>query len=328
MLRLGIRLARETKQLARGIQIYEELVDRQHAVDRPALTTLALGASDELSTSPDGEARMIGCSAALDLEPTHAACGKAMASSGADADESAWRLYSLANTGHRPRTDDMNIAEATMSVATRLRVAKAMTHLPAAERVRLVRGVLTDPNLSRRYQALLILGEIRGVEARDALLYELAGNPPNPLKAAILLGLAQHGHEASLVELKAIRSGLGEYEQSRAAVALSRTGDAQGRALLQQALTSASDISRLDAAEAIAEFDKAAAVKAVLDSLTTGSPAIRQRALKLAGALGLGTEKAVYRALTDLSPLVRAETVAAIQETFFLQDGRDKARHP
>jgi HEAT repeat protein len=330
VLRLGVTLARRTKQIGRGVQVYSDLADNLRKVDRPALTELALGASDELAASPDDEARVAACAAAVALQPTHPACSQAMAAlaSHADSDDWAWAVFARANTGQRPRADDMGVAERAMSVPTRLRVAASMTRLTPAERVSLVRPALADAALPRRYQALLILANIPGAEARDALLYELQGQPTGQLKIAILIGLALHGHDASLAQLRPMLPSLGDYEQAQTAKALARAGDAQGRTLLLQALKSQGDGTRLDAAEAIVEFDKAAAAQVVLDQLKNGSPTILPRALALAGSLELGTDKAAYRFLADVSPLVRAAAVSAIQETFFLQDARDKARHP
>src|SRR6185295_207245 len=64
-LRLGITLAVATKQLARGLDLYETLVKGTGEPDRQSLTDLALQAAAELSASSDIEVRVNACAAAL-----------------------------------------------------------------------------------------------------------------------------------------------------------------------------------------------------------------------------------------------------------------------
>jgi HEAT repeat protein len=115
------------------------------------------------------------------------------------------------------------------------------------------------------------------------------------------------------------------YEKAQAAAALAQAKRDAGVKQLETALDRGAELERLAAAEAAGKIQPDAARRAIVDILTMGSPAIRQRALAAAGSLGLGTDPAVYRRLSDLSPVVRAAAVSAIQETLAI-DARGKAR--
>jgi HEAT repeat protein len=327
VLRLGIALAIETKELRRGIDLYGELATREQRPDRSALTDLALAAAEDVAGSIDVEARITACGAAVGLRAAHETCRRALsalASNSPDPDERAWAAFALADAGVPPRADDLGVAEGSMGKNMRRRIAQTMVHLTPAVRVRLLEPLLEETSMPAQYATLLLLGDIPGVEAEHALRSAQARMPSGPPKVAILLGLARHGDRSSVAALGDLLPSLGEYEKIQAGRALARAADARGLALLDAAIRSPVDIDRIAAAEALADVDPDRARKVTRDNLTAGSPAIRQRSLLMAGSLELGTDPSVYRWLSDDLPLVRSAAIGAIRDTFAIQDARPK----
>jgi hypothetical protein len=327
-LRFGVTLAVASHQLPRGLDLYADLTKKVGAADRGALAALAVAAADDLATSADLDARLPACAAALALNPADLICRKGLdeIANGADIDERAWAFYALADAGVQVRPQDLNAAQRDMGPAMRLRIAQTMTHLPAADRVFMLQPILSGADVAMHYQALLILGTIAAPEAADALRNERGAS--GPLKNAVLIGLARHGDAESIEAVGRLLPTLDGYEKVQAAAALMQARVSDGATQLQRSLRSTSELERVAAVDAVARTQPAAAREALLEMLTTGTPAVRERALALAGKLELGTDPAVYRRLTDLSPNVRALAVRAVQETFAVQDARGKARVP
>lgn len=325
-LRLGITLAVETKRMTRGIEVYEALAVK--APDTKALSTLALSAAAELADSPDLEARLAACGAALRLDPKQAACRRAVdavAQSKTSLDEQTLAVYTLANVGLRPWPGLFSTLEAGMNKTMRLRIALGMTRLPAAERFALVRPLLDDPDVTTRYQLVILLADIPGKDVLGTLRNLQAAPPPasrmgdlpglDPLKNVLPLALARHGDDAGLEVARKLLPHLAGVEKLMAARALADAKDQRGVVALQQLAASQLDVERLDAAKALAPYDAATAKRIVGGTLAGGSPAIRERALHIAGALKMGTEPVVYKKLVDGSPTVRAAAIAAVLET-------------
>jgi HEAT repeat protein len=326
-LRLGVRLAIATRQLPRAIDLYDRLAKTMGTPDRASLSTLAVAVADSLAADPDLDARLPACAAALTLQPSDAICRKGIDEfvKSTDADERAFAYYSLFNSGIRVSPSDLSAAQQNMGTAMRLRIARIMSRVPAADRVFILQPVLTDPDVATRYQGLLVLGAIPGEEAATALRRERSAAQAPPLKTAVLIGLARHGDTESIDALAGLLPVLDGYEKAQAAAALAQAKRNTGLTQLAGSLDRGAELERLAAAEAAATIQPEAARRVIIDILTAGSPAVRQRALIVAGSLGLGTDPAVYRRLSDFSPVIRAAAVAAIQETLAI-DTRGKAR--
>jgi len=326
-LRFGITLAIASHELPRGVDVYDDLSKRIGRPDPASLSKLAVAVADALANDPDLEARLPACAAALALNPADAACRKAIDDvvKSTDSDERAFAYFSLVDVGVRVAPAEVSQAERAMSPAMRLRVARVMTRLPAADRVFMLQPILSGQDNAIRYQAMLVLGTIPGAEAAAALQRERGGDLPGPLKNALLIGLARHGDAESLDALTTLLPLLSSFEKAQAAAALAEARRNAGATQLQTSLQSGSELERLATIEAVGKSQPEAARRAAIELLTTGTPAVRQRALFAAGALEFGTDPAVYRRLTDPTPAIRAAAVAAIQQTLAIQQARGKA---
>ncbi len=318
---LGMRLAAETRLIARGLEIYDEVTVEGQKPDRAALATLALGAAAEFAESSDVEMKASACGAALLLEPAHQPCRRAleaMTDAKRGADEQAFAIGALANARIAPYPE--RLAKLTLRPNLRLRFAQTLTGLPPAERLALVRPLLGDPDQAVQYQTILILSDVPGAEVSSALK---GLQPAGPVRMALTVALARHGDAASRPAVREMLSNLDGYLKIQAGRALAEAGDARGRDVLQAMLGSPVDIDRVYAAEALAPINPTAARRAILDGLATLSAAVQPAALHVAGRIGAGLERPVYRRLAGGAPADRAGAVMAVAETL-----RTAARPP
>jgi HEAT repeat protein len=108
---------------------------------------------------------------------------------------------------------------------------------------------------------------------------------------------------------------LGGYLKVQAGKALVDVPDPLGVAILEEMLTSPLGIDRLNAAEALVTTNRDRAWQLIRDLIENGSPVTRPAALEVAGRVGLGTDRVVYRRLIDADPESRGQAVAAIART-------------
>jgi HEAT repeat protein len=323
-LRMGITLAITTRQLTRGIDLYDTLVTETGKPDRQSLTDLALQTAEELSESSDVDVRVNACAAALLLDKTNAACRRALnlVAQSREIDDQALGVYAMANAGMRPSPGVMSSLAATMPKSLRLQLAQRMTHLTGPERLALLQPLLDDPDMATRYEAVLSATEIPGPEVATALA-NLESRPlAEPLKTAVMLALARHGDKSRLNAVVERLPSFSGFDKVTAGRILASANDKRGVDLLNEMLKSGTDIERVQAAAALAQINPKAARRVMLESLHGGGAAIRQSATLMAGSLELGTDSEIYRKLTDAVPAIRAAAVEAISATFWVQDNR------
>jgi hypothetical protein len=315
-LRAGVRAAVVLKDLKRGIDLYGQLAASTRTPDEALLKELALATATELAAGTDRDAAVTACSAALRLSPTQQPCRETlerMASRGATTGEQAIGAYALADAGLRPFPTLFTGLELNLSPGARLSFARRFTHLSAAERVGFVRPLLGEGDAMNRYEAVGLLGEIPGTAAENAL--RTMSTDDTRVKYARTVSLALHGDTASVQSLSAMFDAQGADLGIPAALALARSGDARGSAALDVQMRGPVDLQRLYAADAATKLNPTAGQSTILQTLQTGSPAIRVLAIGAAGRARLGTHEAVYTRLIGSEPELRAQTVAAIAET-------------
>ncbi len=315
-LRLGVEVASALRQVDRGVDLYTQLVAAAGAPDPTALRAVALAATASVLASNDPEAKVTACGAVLRLDATNAPCRdmlQTMASRGRTTGEQAIGAYTLADAGLRPFPGLFTTLEQTLTANARIQFASRYTHLPAAERLSLVRPLLAGQDTALQYQAVLTVGEIRSPEALAAL--RNVQPTTSPVRMARLVALAEQGDDASLEQIGKTLDSLDNYLKIPAGLALARAGDARGSAALDALTRSPVDLQRVMAAAAIAHLNPAAAREPVLDALEHGSPALRPAALGAAATAHLGLDPAVYRWLPGPEPIVSAGAIAAVAET-------------
>ncbi len=319
-LRLGIDVAIALHDLPRGVDLYDQLATQATtpvaAADTDALRRLTLAVAADLVAGTDQDAGITACSAALRLSATAQPCRERlehMANLGSTIAEQAVGAYALADAGLRPEAGLMATIEAGLTPGARLQFATRFSHVPASDRVALLRPVAAGTDAALRYQALLSLGDIRHPDAAEAIRAAVVDSAL--LETAQTIALAEQGETASLDALGSRLDALDNYTKVPAALALARAGDARGSVLLDELTRSPIDLQRIMAASAVAQLNRDTAAPAILSSLTSGSPAIRPLALQVAGLAHLGRNRAVYTRLVGGEPVTRAAAVAAIADT-------------
>jgi hypothetical protein len=315
-LRTGVSAAIALKDLKRGVEFYGQLATSTKAPDQPLLKDLALATASELAAGTDRDAAVTACSAALRLSPTQQPCRELlerMASRGATAGEQALGAYALADVGLRPFPTLFTGLELNLSPGARLSFARRFPHLPAAERVGFIRPLLGEGDAMNRYEAVGLLGEIPGAAAENAL--RTMSTDDTRVRYARTVALALHGDTASVQALGTMFDAQGADLGIPAALALARSGDARGSAALDVQMRGPVDLQRLYAADAATKLNPTAGQSTILQTLQTGSPAIRVLAVGAAGRARLGMHDAVYSHLVGSEPELRAQTVSAIAET-------------
>ena len=182
--------------------------------------------------------------------------------------------------------------------------------------------MLNDRDVATQYKTVLTAIEIPGPEVADALVRLDGGPLAPPVKLAVTLARARHGDKSRLAAVADLLPSLGGFERIIAASVLASAKDKRGVDALNAMLNSRVDIERLQASAALAEVNPKAARPVLVETVRGGSPAIRQSALLSAGALGLGTDPAIYRRLIDSVAVIRAAAVEAIASTFWFEDHR------
>lgn len=319
-LRLGVEVATTLKDVPRAVELYDQWAMAQPAAaatETPLLREIALATAAELIAGRDVDTGVSACSAALRLSPTFAPCRRVldqMAGRGQTLPEQALGAYALADAGLRPFPSVIATTESTLTPGARLQFATRFTHLPAADRVSLLRPLVgRDVDAATRYQAILSLGEIRS-SAADGLIRN-AEIDTTALRQAQTVALAEQGDQFSLDAVAKLLPSLDNYSKAPAAFALARVGDARGAVALDELLRSPVDLQRLVAATYVVRLNTQAGGVAVLTSLTQGSPAIRPLALQAAGPAHLGRNRAVFTRLAGAEPIVRAAAVGAVADT-------------
>jgi hypothetical protein len=316
-LRLGVDLAIAVKDLRRGVELYDQLAASLGGPDRPALQALALATAADLMGGTDKDAGVTACSAALRLSPTFDPCLRPleeMAGRGTTMAAQAIGAYALADAGLRPFPGLFSTFESALPAQTKLLLAARFTHLPGQERADLVAGALTGTDVPLKYQAILMLGDIPGQGAENAIR-QTDPEAATPVRLARVVALAQHGDRDSLDALPSMLETLDNDLKIPAGLALARIGDARGTAALFNVLHGQVDGQRIAAANAIATVNPEASRDTITDTIEHGGPAIRSLAVAAAGRAGLGTDATVYHLLTSAEAPLRAQVVQAIAET-------------
>ncbi len=313
-LRLGIEVASATKQIARGLTLYDELVASTKAPDPAALKALALGAAADLSTSADTSMRAEACGAALVLDQNFAPCRsvlETMASKGATPRDQALGAYALANAGLRPFPGLFSTLEANLPKDLRLRFAQSLTRLPSAERLSFLQPLINDRDMSTQYQTMLTLAGVPGPEVTAALR---TANPQGPAKLGWQVAMARHGDEASVKALADMVQHLGGFEKIQIGRALTEALDKRGIEILEEMAKSSFDLERLSAASALARINPDLAFRIVSEALRSGSVAVQPSALQVAGLVRMGTDATVYKKLVG-DPTLVSGAIRAIADT-------------
>ena len=312
-LRLGIDVAVLTRQVARGLDLYDAVTNRGLNPDRAALKTLSLASAAELAESPEMDARATACGAALVLDAAHAPCLRAlraMTESTKSPDEQAFGISALANARVAPFPE--RLGKLNLRNGLRVQFVQSLTRLPAAERLALVRPLLSDADTSTQYQAVMFLSDIPGPEVA-AVLKSLT--PTGPVRQALTIARARHGDVQSLSAVGPMLADLDPYLKIQAGQALAEAGDSRGVQTLQAMIAGSVDVYRVYAADALVRFNPTAAQRALLDLLTGSSAAMRPAVVYAAGRAGLGIERAIYRELAGGTPAARAAAIAALTDT-------------
>ena len=312
-LRLGIDVAALTRQVGRGLDLYDAVTNRGLNPDRAALKALSLAAAADLAESPDLDTRAAACSAALVLDVTHAPCLralKAMTEPGRSSDEQAFGIAALANARIAPYPE--RLGKLNLRSAVRVRFVQSLTRLPSAERLALVRPMLSDADAATQYQAVLFLSNIPGPEV-TAVLKNV--QPNGPLRQALAIARARHGDSVSLASVGPMLADLDPYLKIQAAQALAEAGDSRGVPALREMIANGIDVYRVSAADALSAFDLNAARRALTELLAGSSAAVRPAVIYAAGRAGLGIERGIYRELAAATPADRASAVSALADT-------------
>ena len=321
-LRSGVELAGETREIARGLTLYDQLTRTGATVDPPSLTHLATGTAKDLLTGGDVTSRARACSGALILNPAHAPCLQAlsMMAQSPDATEMLEGVAALANAGFSVYTTQLLQLE--LRPLVRLRLAQTMTRLPSAVRVDLLRPLFKEQDPGLKYQTLLALADIPGLEPVSAIREIQA---TGAIAVARTVALARHGDPASVTGLRSQLDNMDAYLKVQAARALLSAGDAEGTKILTAVAKGPVDLDRIHAAEALATINPNLARDVLVAALSAGSQAVRPAAIQAAGVIGLGSNPIVYRSLTAGTSELRSLAVVAIADTL---SGRSVPRHP
>jgi HEAT repeat protein len=316
--RLGSELAAATGDLAAALEFYDTLTSAGQQLDRPLLSTIALAAATSLADGRESRAhadiRGLACGAALEIDPGHAPCRTALdalVASSRQADR-AVAVFALASAGSRPSPAVFDAVVRNLSKPQRLQFARTATGLPPAERLALIQPLLSDPDIALRYEAAIALMTIPGPEVVAALRALPATGVTAPVRT---IALAQRRDADSLAALPGLVGSLSGYLKVQAGKALVDVPDPLGVAILEEMLTSPLGIDRLNAAEALVTTNRDRAWQLIRDLIENGSPVTRPAALQIAGRVGLGTDRVVYRRLLDADPESRGQAVAAIART-------------
>ena len=312
-LRVGVELAVETRQLRRGLTLYEQLTSDGRGPEPSLLGALAVGTAAELSEAAEPRVRATACGAALLLDATHQTCLRtlqAMADSSASAEEQTEAVAALANAGFRNYVQ--RLIQLNPRATMRLLLVERLTRLAPSDRIEIVRPLLTQSDAALQYQALLALAKVPGAEVLG-VLRQLKVTGPAGLAHAV--ALARHGDAAMVSTIGQQLDNMDTYLKIQAAAALADAGDRRGAEILRGIATGSVDLDRVYASEALARFDPPLAHRVLLDTLLSGSPVVKPAALHVAGSVGLGTDPAVYRRLVGEAGDVRALVVMAIAET-------------
>ena len=315
-LELGVEIAAAANQIPRGLSLYAELVTATAAPQISSLRVLTLAVAADLARSNDIDVVALACGSALAIEPAHAPCRRALetgAQAPADTRAQALSAYALGVVSPDPFPGLRDRLERGLAVDDRLRLALMSTRLRSRERLGLVRPLLDDADPAVQSDAVLVLAHVPGDDVLGALR-NLRGTP-SPVREALRLALACHGDEASLIEVAGILPALFGPDRLMAARALAGAGDPRGLAVLRALARGHVELERVQAAEALGPLDPSLAAEVLTTSLDRGSTVVAPAALRSAGAIGLGTQAAVYRRLADPDPDIRAGAVEAIATT-------------
>jgi len=327
--RLGVALAALVGDVARGLTIYDELV-RQSVSDEPdALAQLAVASARGLATDGPPDLAYGACGIVLGADPTDPTC---LARIDAirmidDPDAQSQALYRLANAGYRPWPDLLQTAAARLSTTTRLAIVRSNTRLPSSERLGLLRPVFEGgADLPTQRAAVALVGDLEGPDA-TALLRTLAARPLEfEMKIAVALALARRGDAESLSFIQQIRSTMMGASGLEAAAVLTVSGSPYGPAP-EGLLGTAPEANQARLAVLLAAATPDAARATVHDLAGRPAPATRQAALRAAGDLAMGFDRAIYSHLVDADPAVRLAAIEAVLATIDRRSGlRDPSR--
>jgi hypothetical protein len=311
-LRAGVELAVETRELRRGVALYEQLTMNGQGAEPSLLGALAGGAAAELSAAAEPRVRGTACGAALLLDAGHQTCLRtlqAMADS-TSAEERTEGIAALANAGIQDYAQ--RLTQLDLRSPVRLLLVERLTRLAPLDRLAIVRPLLTSSDAALQYQALLALSKIPGGEV-VGVLRQL--NVSGPVGLAHAVALARHGDAGMLSMIGQQLDNMDTYLKIQAAAALVGSGDRRGGEILQTIVNGPVDLDRIYAAEALARTDPALAERVLIDALVSGSAAVKPAALHVAGKVGLGTAPNVYRRLVGDTGEMRALAVMAVAET-------------
>lgn len=314
-LRIGVAIAGAAGQIARGLELYDQLMAAGQPPDGPALAALALGTANGLATSVDRDVRVIACGAAVVLQPGHKACRTALEQLARQEDDVVGRglaAYALANAGIRLPVLANGDFERSLTRDARLRVAQVSVRLPPDERLAILRPLFDDPDSVVVYQALLVAGDVPGGDVLAALR---ALQPPPAVRMGKTIALVRHGDRPSIEAAVEMLDGITGYERVQVGRGLVESLDQRGVAVLEQVADGPVDIDRVHAAEALARINPDRARRALVESLTRGSSAVQSAALHAAGIVRIADDRAVYGRLTHGEEMVRAFAVEAVANT-------------
>lgn len=318
--RVGIAIAGAAGQPQRAVELYDALTTNGQTPDREALRSVALSAASEIAKATENEARALGCSAILVLDPNQAACRRAltdMASVGEDTYLHALGTYALADAGIELEGRSLATIEPSLPLSSRAILVGMFTRIPPGLRVQTLQPLLTNPmsDAARRYQAVLMLASIPGDEAAG-LLYR---TDPQGLKNVLTVALAAHRDKQALADLPGILPDLSPYERVLAGKALAETLNPLGMEVLEAMRTNPVDLGRIRAAEALARINPDSAYRTLFEILSTGSLGIRTTALRAAGVVRMGSDRSVYNFVASRADDVQAAAIRAVADTLVVQ---------
>ncbi|MCC7008740.1 MAG: hypothetical protein IT184_07980 [Acidobacteria bacterium] len=316
--RAGVLLAAATGDVSRGIAAYDELLEQTKQDEPPLLRMLAVAASVPLTQPTLAEdVRTEACGIAMRADRAADRCQPLLDAIWGTPDVAAQAVavYRLAHAGLRPWPQFFPTYAEQLPGALRVEIVTRFTRLTTAERLDLLRPVFErDEYMSSRAAAAAALGDFPDSETTSLLRQLLRTPQPYEIQIALKIALARHGDPAAAADVQQLRSEVSGRRAVDAGVALALAGSPYGPDPARLLETSTPETrGRLAVMLARAQPDLAKhTVRTLMDDPSSD---VRISALRAAGQLGMGLERAVYARVGDANPGVRLAAVNAVLQT-------------
>lgn len=315
-LREGITIALARRDAHHAVEWYERLNRRQPAGDRELLSRIGTLRAEQLLEDPDPRVVVEACRAEKPsrtapcipavrrvADDTNAAMGARLAAAGVLLD------------AREPGAEDMfqRFLDIALTNEPAI-VADAIAHRPVLRSLQPLMALAENGNEDARYIATLALVRRRAKETA-ALLRTVAADPQaHAARLIAYIGLAAMGDRDALKvvnETLPLMRGRDLLEAGRALMDLK---DPRGAQILRSLVAEGEhDLVRLEAAEAINQFDPALAAAAIRALSASSNPWVRAHALEAATRLRIAPTPAIRMAMLDSNSWVAVRAVQAVR---------------